>query len=235
MRLLVISDVHGNLPALEAVLDAAKGVDGTICTGDLAGYFPYVNEVIEIISSLNNCICVMGNHDYVLLNSDESTGSKSADLAINIQRRLISDSNRAFLRSLPDKRASTINGRQCFVFHGSPANPLTGREPFWQSEIDEGLYCFGHSHSPLVQRIGGSLIINPGSCGFPRDSNPRSSYAVLDTATWSVSLSRVEYSVEAVAQKCAAIGLPEVFSRSLAAGRWLSNPDVRVTRELETR
>lgn len=224
MKLLVISDIHGNQPALTAILDYIGTADKVICLGDLAGYYPYINEVIETISSLKNCICVMGNHDYVLLNYNESTGSKSADMAIRIQREIITRKNKKYLMNLPRIKKCVIGGYKCFIFHGTPDDPLNGRNNFWANSIlDEGLYFFGHSHKSFFKksRRGRWIVINPGSCGLPRDKDPRASCVLFDTLNSRVDYLRVEYSIEAVADQCKILGLPEKFWKSLECGEWV--------------
>ena len=226
MKMLIISDIHGNLPALQAVLKSAGKVDKVICLGDMAGYFPYVNEVIEIISSMNNLICVMGNHDYVLVNSSETTGSRSADAALVMQRRTASDSTMRFIMNLPKTVTSEIDGSQVFLFHGTPADPLAGKEPFWEdSSLRHGIYFFGHSHKQFFKKESsrGFMAVNPGSCGFPRDGDPKASYVLLDSADWKPEFYRIEYPIDIVLRQCAVVGLPEIFPKSLKAGRWLSN------------
>lgn len=223
MRLLVISDVHGNLPALNAILNNVQSVEGVICSGDLAGYYPYVNEVIETVLSMDNLICVKGNHDHVLLDEGATTGSGSADLAIGIQRKMITDENKRRLASLPEKKEFVIEGRRCLLFHGSPADPLSGRDAFWEKGLNDGIYIFGHSHTPFLKEDAGRrwLVVNPGSSGMPRDGDPRASCAVLDTANWSVAFHRFGYPMAGVAERCRAVGLPENFIKTLEAGRWI--------------
>ncbi len=224
MKVLLISDIHGNLPALDAILNQTRHLDKTICLGDLAGYYPYVNEVIEIISSLKNCICVMGNHDYVLLNNNVSTGSKSADMAIAMQRKIITSENKNYLMNLPEMKECVIDGCKYYIFHGSPGDPLNGRGPFWDDVLlAEGIYFFGHSHIPFFRNNSeqGWRVINPGSCGLPRDGDSRASYAILDTVDRRVDFHRVEYSISTVAEQCRSFGLPKSFWKSLEVGYWV--------------
>jgi len=226
MRILLTADVHGNLPALKAVLSEAVSADIVFCLGDLSGYFPYINEVIEIVSSLDNFICIKGNHDHVLLNGNLSTGSFSADLALSLQRRIISDINKKYLANLPETLETVIDGFRFFLFHGSPNDPLNGRENFWEnSALNKGIYLFGHSHKPFFREDSdqGWVVINPGSCGLPRDDDPMASYAIFDTINGQTVFYRVTYSISAIAEKCRSIGLPERFWKSLEVGKWVTD------------
>lgn len=226
MRILLIADVHANLPALEAVLSEAKTIDKIICLGDLSGYLPYVNEVIESISSLNNLVCIKGNHDYVLINEDESTGSMSADYAISLQRKIIKDKNKTYLEGLPEHSEIIIDGQRYFLFHGSPSEPLNGREKFLEkNNLPAGIYFFGHTHKSVFKENSnnGWMAINPGSCGFPRDGDNRASYAVFDSTNKKVFFNRVIYSISTVIEQCKNTGFPEKIWRSLEAGKWISD------------
>ena len=228
MKLLIISDIHGNLPALGAVMKAMSKVDKIICLGDIVGYFPYTNEVIEAISSFDNLICVLGNHDHALLSDSASTGSKSADMAIALYRKDITRKNKRFLMELPQSVECVLDGLNMFIFHGSPANPINGREPFWENDyLGTGIYFFGHSHKPFYMRnsVKKRIVVNPGSCGFPRDGDPRPSYALVDTAVPKVDYYRVEYCMETVVERCKEYGLPGSFWKSLVAGAWVSSKD----------
>ncbi len=225
MRILLLSDIHGNLPALEAVLDDAGSVDHVICLGDFVGYFPFINEVIEIIVSCESHMCVMGNHDYSLLNEAVRTGSRSADMIIDRQREVIKSTNKDFLRHLPEFHRSAIDDFTCCLFHGTPRDPLNGRDAFWDGiTLEQGIYLFGHSHIPFLKKdpASGWTVTNPGSCGFPRDGDPRSSYAIVDTRNRDVSFHRVEYSVERTINQCKIMGYPDHLMMSIKAGRWVS-------------
>lgn len=225
MKILLMTDIHGNLPALKKILATAGVNDKVVCLGDLAGYYPFVNEVIEIVSSLDHLICIKGNHDHVLINETLSTNSYSADLAIDFQRSIISEKNKNFLEALPETLKINVEGQTLFIFHGTPNDPLNGREPFWEKKrLHPGIYLFGHEHKPFLKmdRDQKWMVINPGSCGFPRDGDPRASFAILNTVDYQVNFYRVEYPIEIVVEKCKEVGLPERFWKSLKAGRWLS-------------
>lgn len=226
MRILLIADIHGNFPAMQAILNEAKTVDKVICLGDMVGYFPFVNEVIETLASLDNLICIKGNHDHVLLNEKLSTGSFSADRAISLQRRIINDVNRRYLLNLPETLEIVVDGLTFSLIHGSLKDPLNGKDNFWEDEtLKKHIYLLGHSHKPFFCEDQGKgwMVVNPGSCGLPRDGDSRASYAIFDTKKKQVFFNRVAYSVTALVQKCKDIGLADRFWKSLEAGRWLSD------------
>lgn len=224
MKILILSDIHANFPALRSVLDDAGPFNQLICLGDIVGYYPYVNEVIEMLRAVEPKLCIRGNHDDALVRGI-STNSRSADLAIQKQRQVITSENLKFLEALPVTIRTNIDGRDFFLFHGTPSDPLNGRDPFFQTTaLPEGVHCCGHTHIPMHHKSSCAPffdVINPGSCGFPRDRNPSASYAILDTSSWKVNHCRVDYPIEVVLRECEAFGLPPVFANSLKAGCWM--------------
>jgi len=224
MKILIISDIHGNLPALLSVLENVQGYDKIFCLGDLAGYFPQVNEVVCSMVSWNNLICIKGNHDQAFLEPGFSTGSRTADRLIDTQREIALPSTIHFLASLPSILKLEINGESYTLIHGSPSNPLSGRDPFHQNPaLDQGVYLSGHTHIPFYHRdpAGKKIFINPGSCGFPRDGDYRPSYALLETETGQVHLHRTHYAIEETVRACRESNLPENLIMSLKAGCWI--------------
>jgi predicted phosphodiesterase len=241
MRILVISDIHSNITALDAVLGSTVLVDGVWCLGDLVGYGPDPNECIDRIRNLPNLICLLGNHDAAVSgrrNADKF--NDDAQEAILITRSLISADNLDFLKSLPE----TAEAATTTLAHGSPRNPI------WEYVVDvmtarmnfaffkSKLAMVGHTHLPviftfdqkndkvthkflksgemvhLVQRS----ILNPGSVGQPRDHDPRASYAIFDPEgnTWEIN--RVEYDVRSVQKRIKKAGLPEKHALRLSEG-----------------
>lgn len=228
MKILVVSDIHGNLPALEVILKNVQETDILLCAGDLSGYFPFVNEVIEVLASHPNCICVMGNHDAVLLDGRLTTNSFSADLALTIQRTIITSENRSFLASLPQVREIQIEDRTIHLFHGTPQDYLNGRDTYWKdNSLSPGIYVSGHTHIPFYYKndLNGAVFINPGGAGFPRDGNPQTSFSIIDTADWNVSMCRLPYDTGKVTSMCTAAGLPPHFSRSIESGSWIHHKE----------
>lgn len=242
MRILIISDVHANLTALEAVLADASEYEAVWYLGDLVGYGPDPNECVERVRALPNLKCLVGNHDKAVLNEiDLSVFNGDARAAITWTRQQCTPATLDYLRALPaqDRHADFT------LTHGSP------RQPVWEYILDRFIaqenfailptrYCLvGHTHLPVVYRETGAygecreeapnydgplaldeqrLIINPGSVGQPRDNNPDAAYALLDTEAKAWQYYRVEYDVMATQSRMRAAGLPERLIVRLAYG-----------------
>lgn len=231
MRILVVSDIHANLAALEAVLaDAADAFDRVWCLGDLVGYGPEPNECVARLREHDH-ICLSGNHDWAALGRLLLTDfNRDAQQMIRWTREAISSETRDFLETLP----AMLVEEPFTLAHASP------REPVWEYILDEATaaanfthfetpYCLvGHSHTALyfLQTEDGKAegylpvnghpfqlgevrcILNPGSVGQPRDSDPRAAYALLDLDSLVWEYRRVPYDVERTQQKMADAGLP---------------------------
>jgi putative phosphoesterase len=210
MRLGLIADIHGNAPALRAVLTALETrVDRILFLGDLVGYYPFVNECAAMLSAIDP-IGVRGNHDEILMNCrrDGTTpGAKyRARYGSALERSLanLSAEAEAVLQSWPTKQVLTLSSATVAMFHGAPWDPLDGRvypdfdrwEEFDDCRAD--LVLLGHTHYPLVKRIGEKVIVNPGSVGQPRDHSSGACYAVLDLKSGEVTHDRVPYDPEPV-------------------------------------
>lgn len=242
MRVLVISDIHANLTALKAVLAEAGEVDETWCLGDVVGYGPDPNEVVELLRTLPNFTCMLGNHDVAVLGQmNFAVFNNDARKSLVWQQKTLTVANQQYLESLPQK--TWVNGKVALA-HGSP------RDPVWEYilntliarlnfEAFETPYCFvGHSHIqcmfrldterdrvmlevPLpgeVVRLTPRAILNPGSVGQPRDRDPRSAYAIFDPEAETWEPKRVAYDVEAVQRRIRENGLPEKHAARLSDG-----------------
>jgi diadenosine tetraphosphatase ApaH/serine/threonine PP2A family protein phosphatase len=221
MRCLILSDIHSNLEAFQAVLGDAGPFDEAWCLGDVVGYGPDPNGCVELLRSLKH-LCIAGNHDWATLGKldlrDFNPDARDANLW---NRHQLTPENLAYLEDLPEKR---VVG-QFTLIHGSP------RYPIWEYIIYASTaqlnfehfdtpFCFvGHTHSPVIFRLSEGddskaceamspslngprtlgperMIINPGSVGQPRDGDPRASYAILDTEALTFEHRRVAYPVE---------------------------------------
>lgn len=241
MRVLIISDIHANLNALEAVLSDAGLVEATWCLGDLVGYGPDPNECVQRIRNLPNLSCVVGNHDVAVLNQiDTDSFNTEARQAIFWTQRALSDASREYLSGLPEQ----IVLGQVTLTHGSP------RHPIWEYLLDvrsattnfkyfETSFCFvGHTHLPVFYTLRNGYasarlsipdpgnqfmiqprsIVNPGSVGQPRDRDPRASYAIYDTETNVWEYRRIGYDIQAVQARMQKVGLPEKHIVRLSGG-----------------
>ncbi len=234
MRILLLSDIHANLPALEAVLKEAKKLtyDRIICAGDLVGYYPWPNEVVEWAKG-NVDLCVLGNHDAIvagLISPD--TFSSHAREAILWTDKVLTGENRNYLKSLPLKVEFEIDGKNCLV-HDTPLYPLSMEyitSPYGAVEIfrntDYRKVFFGHTHIPSVfVEANGQIVglkpkglfplngnyrylINPGSVGQPRDGIPKASFALWDTEGGTLIFERVEFDIDKVVREIERKGLP---------------------------
>lgn len=220
MKLAFIADVHANIVALEEVLRHIK--EPIFCAGDLVGYNPFPNEVVERVQE-EKITCILGNHDFAVITGDTSWFNPVAAEAIEWTRKRISGRSLEFLKSLPRSYS-----REFYMVHGSPRNEL--EEYVFSDYPDYALLSFfeeigqrtlvlGHTHVAFVKAIEGRQIINPGSVGQPRDGDARAAYALFDTETRAVEIRRVEYDVKKVADEILAAGLPEKFAARLYFGR----------------
>jgi|Deesub1362B_J571_1020462.scaffolds.fasta_scaffold03337_6 predicted phosphodiesterase len=242
MRYAILSDIHGNLEALQAVLRdiEQQGVDKIVCLGDVVGYGPNPNECVDVIREKAH-ICLMGNHDYAAIGKEpiEYFNPYARDAILWTRRQLTGD-NLAFLRDLPFLH---IDGEITFV-HSSPHRPedwtyiLTPRDVYHQFNFMQTPLCFvGHSHVAIgFARRGDDLwilledehrledhearyIINVGAVGQPRDQDPRASYGLYDSGQRTFQFRRIEYDIEAVQKQMEEAGLPQYLIDRLSYGR----------------
>jgi len=205
MKIGLISDIHGNSLALEAVLAVLiDEVDQILFLGDLCGYYPFVDECISLWDE-NRIIGVRGNHDQVFLDCLQSETRPSAEYEAKfgsaLRRTLqnLSSSSVSFLRSLPLSRTLTHNGVTLTLYHGSPWNPLEGRVyPDYDNwdrfgDMPGEVILMGHTHFQVVKNYRGKLIINPGSVGQSRDRSGEACFAILDMTSGSVQQRRVPF------------------------------------------
>jgi predicted phosphodiesterase len=240
-RIAVISDVHANWHALEAVLAAAEEEqpDELWCLGDLVGYGPRPNECCAAVAARAD-LCLAGNHDLVVLGtlSLEDFVGEAADAARWTQTVLDSEA-RSFLAGL----APSATREDVELFHGSPRDPvwdyvLSEEAAWWTFKTTrKPLVLVGHSHVPLavsfddeglaggVAAAGSTMwldrgrwILNPGSVGQPREGDPRAAWLLLDLGSRRASFRRTAYPVERTQAEMRERGLPEALAQRLAHG-----------------
>jgi diadenosine tetraphosphatase ApaH/serine/threonine PP2A family protein phosphatase len=246
LRAAVLSDVHSNQPALEAVLAAVDeaGVDELWCLGDVLGYGAQPDACADLIRERCD-VCLVGNHDLAVLGGlDVSSFSDTAAVAVAWTRENASAGTLEYLRGL-----EPAGGRDGIgLFHASP------RDPIWEYVLsidqaeagldaqDERIGLIGHSHISLffarpdgakagraygaqtgdgavLGLAGGAWLLNPGSVGQPRDGDPRAAWLELDTEEWTARFHRVPYDVVTAAETILAAGLPSQLAERLEVGR----------------
>jgi diadenosine tetraphosphatase ApaH/serine/threonine PP2A family protein phosphatase len=245
VRIAAITDVHANLPALEAVLEAidAAGVDETWCLGDVVGYGVEPDACADLVRERCDA-CLVGNHDLAVLGAlNISSFSEAAAEAVEWTRGSVSESTLEFLAELePDGERHGIG-----LFHASPRDPvweyvLSGEQADAAMDASPNrIALIGHSHvalfftrpegddvgatrggqagdGTLLDLSRGSWLVNPGSVGQPRDGDPRAAWLELDTEAETACFHRVPYEIERAAAPIAAAGLPVRLADRLYAG-----------------
>ncbi|HEU5252187.1 MAG TPA: metallophosphoesterase family protein [Solirubrobacterales bacterium] len=246
MRVAVLSDIHSNRQALEAVLAATEeaAVEEIWCLGDMVGYGAEPDACTALVRERCSA-CLVGNHDLALLGAlDISTFSEAAAAAVEWTRENVSPATLEFLGSLDP----TASREGVGLFHASP------RDPVWEYVLstdqaeagfeaqEERVGLIGHSHIALffvraggrhggyaqgaqandgaeIEIGDGEWLLNPGSVGQPRDGDPRAAWLELDTERWLATYHRVPYEIEAAAAAIRAAGLPDVLAERLEVGR----------------
>ncbi|MEN2999242.1 MAG: metallophosphoesterase family protein [Acidilobaceae archaeon] len=223
MRVLLLSDIHGNLEALEAVLQNAR-YDEVWVLGDLVDYGPNPAEVIDLVRSLSPTMVLRGNHDDAVgYGVDCGCGEKTHWLSVYSREKytmkLVTEEQRRWLASLPLREQREIGGRRLLAVHASPRNPLhdyllpslpaeelrrmlsVGLGMRASRLVNANIVVSGHTHVPADFVVEGIRVINPGSVGQPRDGDPRASYGILDTESWEFRVFRVDYPREKTLEK----------------------------------
>lgn len=237
--LALFSDVHGNRPALEAVLAdiAAASVSTVYCLGDLVGYGADPNRVIDLLRE-RGIPSLLGNYDEGVAWETGDCGCYYADA----EAKRIGDAsyaftvaevtaeNKAYLRSLPRELHLKLAGHAVHLVHGSPRRIneylLRDRDARTYERLAAAetadVLAFGHTHDPWYRRFGTVLFVNVGSVGRPKDGDTRAMYVVLRVspeAPVEVEIRRVDYDVEAAARAILAAGLPATLAEALRHGR----------------
>jgi len=247
MRYLILSDIHANLTALDAVLDAAQGRwVKAVCLGDLVGYGPDPNEVIDRVRSLG-AVTIRGNHDKAVSGiADGDEFNPVARSAVLWSRQQLRPDNREYLQKLP---RGPLPVDDFSIVHGAlhdedeyffvPSQAIDGL-----LEASSRVVFFGHTHiqggftlrddqvevlhfrpaggnpfSTLTVEAGTTYLLNPGSIGQARDGDARAAFAIADLENQSVEFWRVPYDIESVQKRMAQAGLPEPLILRLSFGR----------------
>ncbi|MFN8413867.1 MAG: metallophosphoesterase family protein [Anaerolineales bacterium] len=242
MRILVMSDIHANYTALEAVLKDAGQVDQTWCLGDLVGYGPDPNAVVEEVREIKNLLCLLGNHDVAVIGKMPlEIFNGDAKRSLLHHEKVLSPSNIDYMKTLSSQ---TMTRGEATLAHGSP------RDPLWEYILNtlsarmnfsafSTPWCFvGHSHVQCIFVLNEEtdqisleqtkpdisiplrpkMILNPGSVGQPRDRDPRAAYAIYDTEARTWTPRRVAYNIAEVQQRIREFKLPEKHALRIAEG-----------------
>lgn len=233
MTIAILSDIHGNLPALEAVLDdlQTRQVDAVYCLGDLVGYGADPGAVVDRMQAAGYPT-IMGNYDDGVGFDRDDCGCAYRDEGEKArgQRSLMwtrahtTDAQKAFLRSFVPELRFEANGQRILLVHGSPRKmneylfedrPLSSFERLAASS-NADVIVFGHTHRPYVKLAGGVLFVNAGSIGRPKDGDWRACYALLSPgAATPVEFVRVRYDVDRAMRAIRATDLPQEFATDL--------------------
>jgi putative phosphoesterase len=236
-QVAVVTDIHANLPALEAALARIEtlGIDRIYCGGDLVGYGPYPNEVCARIQELE-LPTIYGNYDYAIARNLEDCGCAYVDphdreigqQSVDWTLAHTNECAKRFMKTLPFDLRFELAGRRVRLVHGSPRKVneyLFEDKPARTFEriaalADCDVLVFGHTHKPWVHEYGDVLFANCGSVGKPKDGDPRGSFAVLGSSTdgIAVSIERADYDAAAVAQEMRVADLPDELAEKLVVG-----------------
>lgn len=221
MRLGVISDIHSNLPALEAVDEALPAVDRVVCAGDVVGYNPWPAECLEYVRT-QEILTVQGNHDRAVAVGGGDYFNSMAKAGVTYSREQLDDEQLEWLGSLPTERF-LAEGR-VHIVHGHPDNPdrYTYPRSFSPSMLADGvdLLVVGHTHIQAQKEFESGVMLNPGSVGQPRDGESTAAFAVveLDESSVDVALHRIEYDTDQVIEAVDKAGLPSRIGTRLRSG-----------------
>jgi predicted phosphodiesterase len=229
MKLLIISDIHANWPALRAVLEAEPDVGEILCLGDLVDYGPEPRRCVEwALAHVAPMRLLQGNHDWAVgWDEDPRCSAPYRHLAEVTRKhclRVFTEGLRSFLCELWPQRSLSLGNANGVACHAVPSDPrfqyLTfAAEPSrWIEQIEQvhspNFLFVGHTHLPGKRQIGKTLVVNPGSVGQPKDGDPRAAYAIWQDG--EVELRRAAYDVEETIRAYAATPFPEEVIASLA-------------------
>lgn len=244
MKYLIFSDIHSNLEAFKKLLTVikTKKIDKLVFLGDLVGYGPNPNEVIDLFRELDNVYCIRGNHDKVIAELESSSlFNPVAAVSAEWSKSHISEQNRKYLKKIA--KGPEVVDHFITICHGSTFDEdyyifsmFDALESF--KFMDTTVGFFGHTHFPIVYLLRNEKIdvvplknktkikldsntkyfINPGSIGQPRDKNPNSSYIIFDSSKREINFVRFSYNFKKTQKKIISAGLPDTLANRLESG-----------------
>ena len=238
MKFAIFGDIHGNIEALKAAYEAAQaaGAEKIYHLGDLGGYSPFVNEVVDFLIE-HNIEGVQGNYDETVAHEREHCGCKyedpvqeeMANKSFEWTKKHASVETKEYLRMLPFSKTFIAAGKKVLLFHATPSkNNLYWYEDrpdkFYREmagKVDADILIYGHTHKPYRTNLENKIFINAGSVGKPKDGDPRACVTLVEITpeVVNVEVLRVSYDVEKAAQAIVSSGLPEYFAERLKEGK----------------
>lgn len=238
MKIAVLGDIHGNIEALRVAYNATKpeGVEKIYHLGDLGGYAPFVNEVVDFLIE-HKIEGVQGNYDEAVANNRAHCGCKYEDpvqaemtqLSFEWTKRHTSQKSKEYLKSLPFEISFACHSKKVLIFHATPLK----NNLYWYEDrpekffvemaekVDADILIYGHIHIPYRKDVGNKIFINSGSVGKPKDGNTRTCILIVDILpdTVRTDFLRIPYDVEKVAEAIVESGLPLYFAEMLRLGK----------------
>ncbi|MBA4373709.1 MAG: YfcE family phosphodiesterase [Thermodesulfovibrio sp.] len=238
MKIAILGDIHGNIEALKSAHKAAqeRGADKIYHLGDLGGYAPFVNEVVDFLIE-HDIEGVQGNYDETVANDREHCGcryedpfqSEMATLGFEWTKKHTSQKSKKYMEKLPFEIRLMIDGKKIIIFHASPKK----NNLYWYEDrpekfftemaekVDADLLIYGHTHRPYRKDLDGKVFINAGSVGKPKDGDIRTCATLIEISGGDVRADfiRVSYALEKTAAAIIESGLPAYFAGKLREGR----------------
>ncbi|MCY6370195.1 metallophosphoesterase family protein [Clostridium ganghwense] len=236
MKIAVISDIHSNVYALQEVIKDInnRNIDLTVCVGDLVGYCPFPNEVIDLIRK-ENILTIMGNYDDAVGNIRIVCGcdypdprdAENATTSLSWTIENTSEKNRKYLRELPKEMKLTFGEKEITFVHGSTRriNEYLKENSEEAKEVmeyfTEDILVCGHTHKPYYKMYGDKILVNAGSVGKSKTGNPHANYVIIDISKANVIVDTIEvpYDFEKTAKAIEDAGLPKEFAEIIRTGR----------------
>lgn len=238
MKIAILGDIHGNIEALKAAYDAAvsNNVEKIYHLGDLGGYAPFVNEVVDFLIE-HGIEGVQGNYDDAVANNKEHCGCRYEDpiqaematLSFEWTKKHATEESKEYMKYLPFEIVFTTHNKKVKIFHATPLK----NNLYWYEERDEDFFLhmarkadadimiYGHTHIPYRKNIGNKIFINAGSVGKPKDGDVRTCVCIADITPDNVKTEflRIPYNVERVASAIIESSLPPYFAEKLQVGK----------------
>ena len=229
MRLAIISDIHGNLPALKAVLNDinSRAIDQIVCLGDLVDFAPWPNEVIKLIRK-SKIMTIMGNHDeriafdlpIVPLSKHSKKETIAREQAINHSKKTVTEENKAYLASL---QKSIIIEYQNLILHFTHASPESIDEYLYEDDesleerllsVNTDVLLIGHTHLSYIRNFGNKKVVNPGSVGRSKEPDRKAAYSIVEVTPNSVTaeIVKVDYPIFETASAIYASHIPDFYA-----------------------